>query len=43
MKIFCSPAPENIENGAEIIWFGVSERGFQVKDDIAWMDGGFYS
>ena len=26
-------------NGAKIIWFGVSERGFQVKDDITWMGG----
>ena len=26
--------------GLKIIWFGVSERGFQVKDDITWMDGG---
>ena len=25
--------------GLKIIWFGVSERGFQVKDDITWMDG----
>ena len=23
------------------LWFGVSERGFQVKDDIRWMDGGY--
>ena len=28
---------ENKENGAKIIWFGVSERGFQVKDDITWI------
>jgi len=26
--------------GLKIIWFGVSERGFQVKDDITWMGGG---
>ena len=32
--------PEDKESGAKIIWFGVSERGFQVKDDITWMGGG---